>query len=84
MRIRVLNEDTDVNLRIPTNLIIGKTVVKLANTVGRHYAGDALDKIPPEALEVLCAELRRIKKKHGSWELVDIRSADGSIVRITL
>ena len=34
MRIRVLNEDTDVNLRIPTNLIIGKTVVKLANTGG--------------------------------------------------
>ena len=84
MKIRVHGDDANVNLILPTNLVFGNIVVKLVNTVGRRYAGEALEKIPPEALERLFAEMRRIKKKHGSWELVDIESADGSIVHITL
>ena len=84
MKIRVREDDTNINLWLPTNLIFGKLTVKLVNTVGRKYAGESLEKIPPEALEKLFAQLRRIKKKHGSWELVEVESADGSIVRITL
>lgn len=84
MRIRVRDEDTDLNLWLPTNLVIGKTVIRLANIAARKYAAEAMENIPPEALEVLCAELRRIKKKHGSWELVDMESADGSLVKIVL
>ena len=84
MKIKIQTSDTNLNLVLPTNLLVGKTVVKIAGMVGRKYAGDALKDIPPEALELLCAELRRVKKKHGSWELVDIRTAGGSIVHITL
>ena len=40
--------------------------------------------ISPEALTALFAEFRRIKKKHGSWELVDIESADGGLVKVIL
>ena len=84
MKISVHDDETDLNLWLPTNLIFGKLTVKLINGVGRKYAGEALEKIPPEALERLFAEIRRIKKKYGSWELVDVESADGSIVHITL
>lgn len=83
MRIRVKSDDVNLNLVLPTGLLVGKTVVKLANTIGRRYT-DALDDIPPEALEILCAELRRIKKKYGTWDLVDVQSADGDIVQIIL
>lgn len=84
MRIRVKSGDTNLNLVLPTRLLVGKTVVKLANTIGRRYATDALKDISPEALEILCAELRRIKKKYGTWELVDVESADGETVQIIL
>ena len=84
MKIRVKDDDTNINLWLPTNLIFGKLTVKLINGVGRKYAGESLEKIPPEALEKLFAELRHIKKKHGSWKLVEVESADGGIVRVTL
>ena len=84
MKIRVKSDDVNLNLVLPTRLLIGKTVVKLANTIGRRYAAEALDSISPEALEILCAELRRIKKKYGSWDLVDVQSADGDVVQIIL
>ena len=83
MRIRIKSDERNLNLVFPTNLLIGKTVVKIANTIGRRYT-DALEDIPPEALEIFCAELRRIKKKYGAWELVDIESSEGDIVQIVL
>ena len=84
MRITVKSEDTNVNLVLPTNLIFGRGTVWLANHFGRKYAGDAMKDIPPEALKRLFAEFRRIKKTHGRWELVEVRSADGDEVHITL
>ena len=83
MKIRIKSDEVNLNLVLPTRLLIGRTVVKLANTIGRRYT-DALKDIPPEDLEILCAELRRIKKKHGTWELVDVESAAGDIVQIIL
>ena len=84
MRIKVKSEDTDINLLLPTNLIFSKGTVWLANHFGRKYAGDAMKDIPPEALDALFAELRRIKRRHGHWTLVEVHSADGSEVEITL
>ncbi len=84
MRIKVKSEDTNVNLVLPTNLIFGRGIVWLANHFGRKYAGDAMKDIPPEALKKLFAEFRRIKRIHGRWELVEVRSADGHEVHITL
>ena len=84
MRIKVKSEDTDINLILPTNLIFSKGTIWLANHFGRKYAGDAMKDIPPEALAVLFAEFRRIKRHYGHWTLVEVRSADGSEVKITL
>ena len=84
MRIKIKDEDTDINLLLPTNLIFSKGTVWLANHFGRKYAGDALKDIPPEALDRLFAEFRRIKRKHKHWVLVEVESSDGDAVSIEL
>jgi len=84
MKIHIRNNEFGFFIPLPTNLIFSKGTAWLANYFGRKYAGDALKDIPPEALEVLFAEFRRIKKKHGTWELVEVKSARGDRVRITL
>lgn len=84
MKIRIRSADTKLSLWLPTNLVFSKTVAKLGNTIGRKYAGDAMQDLPPEVLERLFAEFRRIKKRYGSWQLVDIESTDGSIIEVVL
>ena len=84
MRIKVKSGDTNINIPVPTNLVFSKGSVWLANRFGRKYAGDALKDLPPEALDKLFAEFRRIKRKHGNWDLVEVESSDGSQVLIRL
>lgn len=84
MKIHIRSNEHRLFIPLPTNLVFSKATVWLANGIGRKYAGDALKDIPPEALDKLFAEFRRIKKKHGTWELVEVQSAEGEQVRITL
>jgi hypothetical protein len=84
MRIKVRSQDTNVNIPLPTNLVFSKGTVRLANRFGRKYAGDAMKDIPPEALDRLFGEFRWIKRQYGHWTLVEVRSANGEEVVITL
>lgn len=84
MKIQVKSEGHHIQLLLPTGLVFSKGTVWLANHFGRKYAGDAMKAIPPQALEELFAELRRIKKKYGSWDLVEVKSASGEEVLIRL
>ena len=51
--------------------------------MGRQYF-DELRDISPEAVDRLFAEFRRIKRKHGQWTLVEVCSAGGDEVTVTL
>lgn len=84
MKIQVKNDEHEINIVLPTSLVFSKGTVWLANHVGRKCAGDAMKDIPPEALEALFAELRRIKRKYGSWDLVEVKSSDGEEVLVRL
>ena len=84
MKIRIKSEGQNLRLWLPTRLIFSETVARLGGTYGIKYAGDTMKNIPPEAIELLFAEFRRIKDKHKVWELVKIESADGSVVDISL
>ena len=84
MRIQIRGGGHDMNLCFPTWLCFSRATVWFANHFGRKYAEDAMKNIPPEALEALFAEFRRIKKKHGSWELVDVESSSGERVKVIL
>lgn len=68
---------------LPTAWIFSKGLLKFGLRIGRKYSSEVPD-IPPETVDALCAEIRRIKKKHGSWELVNVQSADGEQVQIIL
>jgi len=84
MRIRVRSKDTNINIPIPTRLIFSKGTAWLANHFGRKYAGDALKDIPPEAMEKIFGEFRRMKRLDRHWQLVEIDTADGEHIEITL
>ena len=84
MKIHIRSEDHNFTIPLATNFVFSKGTVWLFNHVGRKYAGDAMKAISPEALERLFAELRHIKRKYGHWTLVEIHSADGEEVTVTL
>ena len=84
MKIQIRSRDIRLTLYLPTNLLFSRGTVRLANHLGRKYAGPALDTISPQAQKAIFAELRRIKKKYGHWVLVETESADGEYVCIQL
>ena len=84
MRIRIHSEDCNLNLRLPTNLIFSDLTAVLGGTVGKKYAGNAMEGLTPGQMKRLFREFRRIKRQYGSWELVDIQSANGEHIHITL
>ena len=84
MKIRIKNGNRQFGFYFPTGLIFNKTAARIANTIGIRFAPDSLKDISPEALELLCVELGRIKKKYGKWELVEVQSASGETVEIIL
>lgn len=84
MKIKIKTSHNNLNLSFPTKLLFGRNAVRIINTIGRQYAVDVLDKIPPDALETMCAQLRQTKERYGTWDLVDIETADGKIVKIIL
>lgn len=84
MRIHIKSNRMNLTLLLPTKLILGRSVIYLANTVGRKYAGEHMNTISPEALDALFAEFRRIKTRYGKWDLVNMESATGEIIKIIL
>ena len=84
MKIHIRSGKQNLRFYLPTGLIFSKTIARLGCKYGLRYAGDAMKNIPPEAVEALFTEFRRVKQKYKNWELVKIEGADGSIVDITL
>lgn len=84
MKIQIKTQDTDLTLRLPTGLICNRGTAWLVSHVNHKHTTDALATVPPQTLPALFAELRRIKKKYGHWELVEVESADGESVHIWL
>lgn len=84
MKIHIKSEGKKLSLWLPTNLIFSRGVAWLGQHYGMKYAGSAMKNIPPEAIDVLFAEFRRIKRIHGSWELVNLESSSGERVIVIL
>ena len=84
MKIRVRSNKHNFRLLLPNWLIFGRLTERIAVAVLKYYVPDAIEQIPPEKLPVLFTEMRRIKRKYGSWDLVDVHSVDGTVVKVTL
>lgn len=84
MRIEITQGEKDMTIRLPHGLVFNGVTARIAVSIVRKHAPEAVEKISPEALAILFAELNRIKKKYGQWELVEVNSADGEQVKIIL
>ena len=84
MKIHIKSDGQNIRIRIPTCFVFSPLVARLGCRYGLQYAGDAMKDISPEALAALFAEFRRIKRKYGSWELVNIESCNEDIVKVIL
>ena len=99
MRIKVKGYGHNMDIPIPTGLIFSKPAVRLYLKLARKFAAPAkeyipgeieisadtlLTGLPDEAVYAICAEIKRIKRSCGSWELVNVTTADGEEIQITL
>ena len=84
MRIKVISKERRLNLVLPTRLIFSPMLVHFGLRIARKYAPKETEHLPPEGVAALCDEICKIKKQYGRYELVDIQSADGELVKIIL
>lgn len=99
MRIHVKGDGHDIRIPIPNWLIFNRACVWLYLRFAKGFAENgkqyfpenterSLDisfyQLPERAVYSVCAELMRIKRKRGSWELVEVICANGEEIHITL
>ena len=99
MRIKVKGNGHSFVIPVPTGLIFSKPsawiyIKLLRKDSGRaalHIPGDVdismtqfFSNLPEEAVYAICAEIMRIKRTHGHWELLKVHSARGEEVSVTL
>ena len=83
MKIVIRTEETNLTLRLPGFLLYGRLGSRIAGGLARKYLPAEMP-LPADAVARLMAELRRFRRAHPHWVLVDVQSSSGEIVRITL
>ena len=78
MKVHIQGEEHNFRLALPTALMV-RLILQSAKISGTKVKG-----LSRRQAAALRAELRRIKKDHGSWTLVGVRSSDGETVTVTL
>ena len=84
MRIQITSKQRKYGVSIPNRLIFNGITVRIACAAANKEIVYADDKISPAVMNTLFSELNRIREKHGSWSLVQVESADGDTIEITL
>lgn len=99
MKIQVKSDRGNILIPIPTRLIFNRLSIWSALKISKWMVKCKSSYIPEEAKEriesafanlseesvyILCKELMRIKRKHGSWTLLESETADGEYVKISI
>lgn len=80
MRIIVRDKDSHLNIPIPTRLVFnGLTAGLLCRGLEKH--GTHMTR---KQLMVFVKELRRFRRRHPRWTLVEVEGHEGEQVKITL
>ena len=80
MWIRVKTDDgPNFSIPIPLSLAGSRMILKLAS----KYGGSEVNKYAPMA-HGMVRELRRYVRENGHFTMVDVESADGTVVKITI
>lgn len=82
MKIEVHAQQKNISISIPTKMIFNRFALR---TVTKHIpVGESTMELSSEAASKLVRELDRIRKQRGSWVLVEVDSAGGEHVTITI
>lgn len=73
---------TDVNLVIPTNLIFNRVSILILQQICKKQNVDF--PLSKKQLIDLMKVVRKYKRHHPSWKLVEVESTDGERVEISL
>lgn len=91
MKIFVKSDGHRLTIPVPTNWLFSKAsawlwlkMMRMFSKITDHYGNDFYLNLPDEAVHAICEELKRTKKKYGKWTLVEVQTADGDEVTITL
>ena len=75
-------EEKDINLTITNGVIFNKLGAMIAGRVIEENTQE--NTISKEQLKRLMKEIKRYVKQFGHFDLVDIETSDGEIIKITL
>ena len=83
MRISIQGNDHNIRLALPTAFVFNRHFLRF--TLGRiRVDGVEINGLSRQQAKALSAEIRRIKNNCGGWTLVEVYSADGEQVTVTL
>ena len=79
------NEGTNIKILIPTGLLLNRITALILSKVLTTVPGipDNI-KLSKQQIYFLLKTIKNYKRNHPSWKLVEVHSADGDVVEITL
>lgn len=73
-----------IRLIFPTGMLLNKLTAFIGSRVIKEHAGEELSALTSAQLNRLFRVIRKYKRKHPKFELVNVESSDGDKVRIVL
>lgn len=80
MKLIVTKPERDIRLLLPTCLVLNR----LSAQIGSRAMQDKNVRISPAQLNGLFRELRRFKREHPDWVLVEAETASGEYITVRL
>lgn len=74
----------DMTIPVPNFLLFSPTLLDLFMKVGIIQSARPMPNLSKETVRSICAALQVYSKAHGSWPLVQVESAGGAKVTITI
>lgn len=84
MKITIETGTEHREIRIPDGLLFNSVSLWLIQSAIKKSSPVDLGKLNGRTRRAVLAEIRKVRKQYGSWKLVDIESASGEMVSITI
>ena len=82
MKIKIRSENHRISLRLPTGLLLNRFTARIAASALNQDRDESY--ITPDQMYLLFQRLKEIRQDFRGLTLVEVDSAEGDVVRITL
>lgn len=83
MKITITDQLGSKSFSLPNSLLLNRVTARIAVSSAARYH-PVSSTISQRAMETLFDQVKACQKQYGSWVLVEVRSADGRNIEITL